>query len=269
MMPPGDSGNKLADEFANALVVDAARAVGIDVHAHRLRNADGVGQLHFAAIGQAGGDDVLGHVPGHVGGAAIDLGRILAAEGAAAVTAPAAVGIDDDLAAGQPAVAVRTADHEPAGRIDVIGDLAVDQLLRQQRLDDVLDDEVADFLLLHVRASCCVETTTVSMRTGLSPSYSMVTWLLLSGRSQSTSPLLAGLGQAIEDPVRQGDRQRHQLGRVVAGVAEHQALVAGADFLALGLIFVDALRDVGALAVIRATSTAQVSAADAPSRRPV
>ena len=28
---------------------------------------------------------------------------------------------------------------------------------------------------------CCVETTTVSTRTGLSPWYSMVTWLLLSG----------------------------------------------------------------------------------------
>ena len=31
-----------------------------------------------------------------------------------------------------------------------------------------------------------------------------------------------------DEPVRDGDRQRHQLGGVVAGVAEHQALVAGA-----------------------------------------
>ena len=45
--------------------------------------------------------------------------------------------------------------------------------------------------------------------------------------------LLAGFGQPVEDAVRQRDRQRHQLGRVVAGVAEHQALVAGADVLAL------------------------------------
>ena len=34
---------------------------------------------------------------------------------------------------------------------------------------------------------CCVETTTVSTRTGLAPQNSMVTWLLLSGRSQGTS----------------------------------------------------------------------------------
>ena len=116
-------------------------------HAHRLGDADGVGQLHFAAVGQAGGDDVLGHVPGHVGGAAVDLGRILAAEGAAAVPAPAAVGVDDDLAAGQAAVAVRAADHEPAGRIDVVRDLAVDQLVGQQRLDDLLDDELANLVV--------------------------------------------------------------------------------------------------------------------------
>ena len=37
---------------------------------------------------------------------------------------------------------------------------------------------------------CCVETTTVSIRTGLSPSYSTVTCDLPSGRKKSTSPLL-------------------------------------------------------------------------------
>ena len=100
--------------------------------------------MDFAAVGQAGGDDVLGHVAGHVGRAAVDLGRVLAAEGPAAVPGPAAVGVDDDLPPGQPAVAVRAAGHEAARRIDVVGDLAVDQLLRQHRLDDLLDDVLAD-----------------------------------------------------------------------------------------------------------------------------
>ena len=35
-------------------------------------------------------------------------------------------------------------------------------------------------------------------------------------------------GQAAGEAVRQHDRQRHQLGGLVAGEAEHQALVAGA-----------------------------------------
>ena len=74
--------------------------------------ADRVGKLHFAARSQAGGDDVLRHPAAHVSGAAIHLRRILAGEGAAAVPAHAAVGIDDDLAPGQAGVALRPADDE-------------------------------------------------------------------------------------------------------------------------------------------------------------
>ena len=40
-----------------------------------------------------------------------------------------------------------------------------------------------------ISGACWVETTTVCTRTGVSPSYSTVTWLLPSGRSQGSSPL--------------------------------------------------------------------------------
>ena len=101
----------LADQVDQLVVGDALgdRAVRVDPDVERVGIADGVGELHLALLGQAGGDDVLGDVAGHVGGRAIDLGRVLAAEGAAAVPAAAAVGIHDDLAAGQAAVAVRAA----------------------------------------------------------------------------------------------------------------------------------------------------------------
>ena len=81
-------------------------------------DADRVGDLDLAALGEAGGDDVLGDVAGGVGGRAVDLGRVLAGEGAAAVAGHAAVGVDDDLAAGEAGVADRAADHELAGRVD-------------------------------------------------------------------------------------------------------------------------------------------------------
>ena len=84
----------------------------------RVGDADRVGDLDLAAIREAGGDDVLGHVAGRVGGRAVDLGGVLAREGAAAVAGGAAVGVDDDLAAGQAGVAHRAADHELAGRVD-------------------------------------------------------------------------------------------------------------------------------------------------------
>ena len=95
------------------------RAVRVDPDVERVGIADGVGELHLALRGQAGGDDVLGDVAGHVRRRAIHLGRVLAAEGAAAVPAAAAVGVHDDLAAGQAAVAVRAAVEEAAGRVDV------------------------------------------------------------------------------------------------------------------------------------------------------
>ena len=81
-------------------------------------DADRVGDLDLAAVGEAGGDHVLGDVAGRVGGGAVDLRRVLAGEGAAAVAGRAAVGVDDDLAAGEAGVADRAADHELAGRVD-------------------------------------------------------------------------------------------------------------------------------------------------------
>ena len=84
-----------------------------------MRDADRVGDLDLAAVGEARGDDVLRHVARRVRGRAVDLRRILARERAAAVRRGAAVGVDDDLAPGQAGVAHRAADHELAGRVDV------------------------------------------------------------------------------------------------------------------------------------------------------
>src|SRR5690606_39996560 len=57
--------------------------------------------LDGATVGETGGDDVLGKVARGIGGGAIDLGRILAGEGAAAMRGCAAIGVDDDLAPGR------------------------------------------------------------------------------------------------------------------------------------------------------------------------
>ena len=106
---------------------------------------------------------------------------------------------------------------------------------------------------MSMSAACWLDTTTVSSRTGLWPSYSMVTWVLPSGRRYGHGAALADRGQPAGEPVGERDRQRHQLGGVVAGVAEHQALVAGALPVqrvvrrpadAVLVRVVDALRDV-------------------------
>ena len=59
---------------------------------------------------------------------------------------------------------------------------------------------------------------------------------------------VAGFGDQAQDLVGVEDRRRHQVRRLVGGVAEHDALVARALFLLLARLHrVDALRDVGRL----------------------
>ena len=62
--------------------------------------------------------------------------------------------------------------------------------------------------------------------------------------------VLAQLCLALHEAVRVVDGRGHQVGGFVAGVAEHQALVAGALFEVQALAFVHTLGDVLALLVI-------------------
>ena len=68
----------------------------------------------------------------------------------------------------------------------------------------------------------------MSNRRGLPSTYSMVTWVLPSGRRYGHGAVLAYHAQPLGEPVRQRDRQRHELRRLVAGEPEHQALIARA-----------------------------------------
>src|SRR5690606_19435289 len=81
---PGAQVEVAADQLFDHRVGDLAGAEGGDRDRGRLGHADGVAHLHLAAVGQAGGDDVLGHVARGVGGRAVDLRRVLARERAAA-----------------------------------------------------------------------------------------------------------------------------------------------------------------------------------------
>src|SRR5690606_31193296 len=108
------------DQLGDPLVRDDAGALGVDRDVHRLGHADRVGHLDLTLPGEARRDDVLGDVARRVGGRAVDLAGVLAGEGTAAVRAGAAVGVDDDLAAGEAAVALRAAHHEATGRVDQV-----------------------------------------------------------------------------------------------------------------------------------------------------
>src|SRR4029079_15124589 len=85
----------LADRALDRVIADGARAVSVDVERQRLRNADRISELDRAALGQARGAHVLGEVARGISGRTVDLGRVFAREGAAAVRGGTAIGVDD------------------------------------------------------------------------------------------------------------------------------------------------------------------------------
>ena len=64
--------------------------------------------------------------------------------------AHSAIGIADDLAAGDACVAFRTANHEPASRINQVGCFLVDPSGRHYFFDQEFNQGFADFLLFHI-----------------------------------------------------------------------------------------------------------------------
>ena len=235
-----------------------------------MRDADRVRDLHLAAIGEPGGDDVLRDVARRVGGRAVDLRRVLAREGAAAVARRAAVGVDDDLAPGEAGVAHRAADDELAGRVHVdevarpgpallVVEVGGQDRARARARQVGLDQRLG----VAARRACCVETRIRSISTGLRPSRR-------PRSGPSPAPCRRAAGTAARSALRTSASRRASWcasmigsgissGGLVARVAEHHPLVAGAarstgrrPRVVLRLVRrVDALRDVGRLLVDR------------------
>ena len=139
-----------------------------------------------------------------------------------------AVSIDDNLTSRQAGIPMRSADDETAGRIDIIFCFLVQKLSRKNRLDDMLDHVLFDLLLRRFRIVLCRNQNRID-------SLNLVTvildrYLCLAVRSQIFErTVLAHIAQSLCQLMRVRDRRRHQLRRFVAGVAEHQSLVARAD----------------------------------------
>mmetsp|Transcript_8932 Transcript_8932/g.20778 ORF Transcript_8932/g.20778 Transcript_8932/m.20778 type:complete len:484 (+) Transcript_8932:815-2266(+) len=243
--------------------------VGLDEEAEGLGDADGVRELHERALGEAGVDDGLGHPPAGVGGTAVDLGGVLPGEGSSAVGSPSAVGVDDDLAAGEAGVSLRPADDELARGVEVDvargavvegqGRLPVLEHDGLERLDDdlVVDELVhlghggGDLLLARVLGAV-VGAVLLDGALGLARlgvlggdehgvhrgGHDGAVGLLLVGDGDlrlavGAEPperaVLAHVGELLAQLVGEEVREGHAAVGLVAGVAEHDALVAGAD----------------------------------------
>ncbi len=121
---------------------------------------------------------------------------------------------------------------------------SIEPFRRQNRLDDRVHDRSLEIRLRHVR---------IVLRRQHDGLYRHRPIVLVTKRDLTfrigPEPCqlarLSYLGLALHEPVRIDDRRRHELLGLVARIAEHQALVAGA------LLFVrrtiDALSDIGGL----------------------
>ena len=143
------------------------------------------------------------------------------------MTAVPTVGVDDDLAARQAAITHRTPDDEASGRVDVELGVRPQEACRDDLLHDLLDHRLAQSLIGHL-GRVLGRDDDASHRDRLAILVLDGHLRLRVGPQEVEHALLADLGQVLHQVVRERNRQRHQLGRLVAGEAEHEPLVAGA-----------------------------------------
>ena len=221
----------------------------VDIERQRLRHADRIGQLDRATRRQSCRHDVLGEVAGDVGSRTVDLGRVLAAESAAAVRCRAAIGIDDDLAARETGIAVGPADLERTGGIDVpfgrIGQPAGGQDVGHDLLHIGL--ELGFLFALVVALAVLGRDDHRGAFHRLAVFIAQRDLALRIGFEEGCGTALAVGSQPFENLVAVVERSRHVIGRFIAGEAKHDALVARA--LVLVAASIDALRDVIRLAM--------------------
>lgn len=222
--------------------------VGINEDGQWVRHTDGIGQLDQASVGQTSSDKGLGDPTSSVGSGTIDLGGILTREGSTTVGTPTTIGINDDLAAGQTSITVRTTDDETTRRVQVVDGLLVEVLSRDDRLDDVLQQLSLDLLLGDVlvvlggdddgvdadRHRAAVLKTVLAGDLGLTVRANPRADTVLADLSQAGTK---GGGQVVG--------QRHQGLGLVSGVTEHNTLVTGSDVLQL--VGIDGLGDIRGL----------------------
>src|SRR5216683_3645938 len=241
----------------------------VDPDRNRFHNPDRVRDLDFAAPREAGRNDVLGDVTSAVGARPIDLCGVFARKTAAAVAGVTAVGVDHDLASSQPGIRDRSTDDETACRIDESADTAVFQLGWDHGIDDVLADVRAQLLGGDLFVMLGGENDGVDHRRLASVPVADRHLDLAVGPEVVESLRPAHLGQPPRQPMGIGDRQRHQLWRLVASETEHHAGVAGAPDI-------DSLSDVRRLLVDGGDNSARLGVesilrprvADLPDRLP-
>ena len=168
---------------------------------------------------------------------------------------PAAVRVDNDLAARQAGVALGAANDEAARRVEMVNGLVVEELGGDDRLDDVLEELGADLLVGERGArggavhSLGVLGGNEERRHALGDRLAVHLLVLdrhlrlAVGAEPLEDALVARLREAGGELGREQVREGVELLSLVGGIAEHEALVTSTEIL-IGLAEVNALGDI-------------------------
>ena len=166
-----------------------------------------------------------------------------------------AVGVDDDLAPGQPRVGCRPAQHEGSARVDHDLGRGVDDVTLKHRVDDQFAHTFVDLFLSRTRRVMRRDDHRLdSLR--LAELVFDRDLRLAVGPEKRKRPVLAGFRELFGKTIGEGDREGHQFRCLPAGEADHHPLVPRAlqlkrvlvlEALALFERVVHTGRDVGRL----------------------
>ena len=151
------------------------------------------------------------------------------------MTGHTTVGVNDDLAASQTAVSDRAADHEVAGRVDMVLGAGVQQLGGQYVLDDFFQHGFAQIALADFRVVLGRQHDGVN-RDRLAVVVAQGDLALGVRAEPGQYAVFAQVGLTLHQAVRVKQRCGHQHIGFVSGVTEHQALVASALIFGLGTV---------------------------------
>ena len=218
----------LFNQFRNQCFLYLGGAKGFHHDRYRLSYANGVSQLNFTFVRQAGSYDVFSNIPCCISTGTVNFCRILTGECAAAMASHAAIGINDNLPSRQAGVALRAAHHKTSGGVDIILGLVIQELSGHNRCNDMLAQVCFNLLACYIRTVLCGNNDSVNAYR-----YAVFVFhgdLGFAVRTQIVHYVgFADFCKAAGQPMRQSNRQRHKFWSFVRGIAEHHALVASAN----------------------------------------
>ena len=216
------------NKFAFGSLAGAPR---IDLNRDRGRYTNGVRNLDLRTVGKTCRDEVLRNPAGRVCTRAVYFRRVLAREGTSAVASAAAIGVDNNLSAGQPGVTDGSADNEAAGRVDEVFGVVVEQVSRDDLFDDVFPYVAIDLFGGGFGVVLC------RYDDGVDPDRPVVLVVLNGHLAFRVGPQIADRTVAPDHRhspgqlVCEGDRQGHEFGGLVRGVSDHHSLIASANLV--------------------------------------